>query len=132
MIITGMGRLRVGMTRIMRRRQISRGPGAAGVASLAGWAPQAGGTVGTWHAAPRRPAGGGQLRLPGPSGPYPALAASDRMKNWIGREPMHKCVSDADSTDENVFRTGSRYKYRMTEKGMVTSSDHMYTSRIPT
>ena len=32
-----------------------------------------------------------------------------------------------DSTDENVLRTGSRYKYRMTEKG----DDHEFGSHGP-
>ncbi len=31
---------------------------------------------------------------------------------------------------KNLFRTGSRYKYRTTEKGVVTSSDQTDASRI--
>ncbi len=53
---------------------------------------------------------------------------------WIGMKPTQQCVSDADnaadSTNENVFRTKSRYKCRTAEKGMVPCSEYTDTSRI--
>jgi hypothetical protein len=44
---------------------------------------------------------------------------------------VHECVLRRHMIPERIlFRTASRYKYRMTEKGVVTSSDQIDASRI--